>query len=136
MPSAMTSSTSARAAPNPQLQLGDLLLDEHRDHDVALPAEERRGDVEAKSEDEDEQATGGHSRQAEREEDAREHGRGRGAEIAGGPQQIAVDAAHDRVQGQDHERQEDMDHPGVDRQPRVEQLHRLACAARWRASPR
>src|ERR671913_2297420 len=67
------------------VQLRDLLLDEHRDHDVALPPEERRSDVEAKGEDEDEQATGGYPRQTEREKDAREHSRRRGAEIAGRP---------------------------------------------------
>ena len=71
MPSAMIKQHQRQGSPETPLQLSDLLLDEHRDHDVTLPAEERRRDVETEREDKDQQAPGGHPRQAERQKDAR-----------------------------------------------------------------
>ena len=130
MPSASTSSTSASAAPKPQFSWHDLLLDQHRDHDVALPAQQRRGDVEPERQNEHQETPRGDPRQAERKENAPEDRRGPRPQVPRGAQQVAVDAAHDRVERQDHEWQQDMNHPDVDREAGIEQLHRFVAHAR------
>jgi hypothetical protein len=104
--------------------VGDLRLDERGEHDVPEAAEERRGDVEPEGDDEHEQAAAAHAGKAQRQEHPDEGAEGPGAQVLRRLQEVAVDAPHHAVEGQDHERQQDVHHADVNPDRFVHELQR------------
>ena len=100
-----------RAGEAPLQKLLDLGGDEHGEHGVPQPAQQGRGHVEADGEDEHQHAAGTDPRQAEREVHPEEGLRSAGPQAVGDLDEIHVDAAHDAVERQHHDRKHDVGHP-------------------------
>ena len=109
---------------SPVHELRDLGLDQHGDHRVPQAAEHGGRDVEAERDQEHEHAAAPHPGQAQGEEHAEERAQGPGAQRLGRPRQRAVDAHHDAVERQDHQRQQHVHHADVHADGTVEQLQR------------
>ena len=92
----------------------DLGGDEHGQHGVPQAPEQGRRDVEADGEDEHQQRTRPHPRQTQGEVDPEEGLHPPRAQAVGDLDQARVDAPHDAVEGQHHDRQHDVGHADDD----------------------
>src|SRR2546426_9258819 len=105
----------------PVERLAHVGLDQHGDQRHLAPAEEGGRDEEPEADHEDEHGPRRDAGQTQREVHAPEGLPLGGAEVGGGAEEGGVDPPHDAVEGQHHERQEDVDHPDVDNELVVDQ---------------
>ena len=113
-----------RRAERPVAGRGELVLDQVADHELLRPAQQVRRQKGAHGRNEDQEASGHHAGERERQGDPPEPRHGRRAERLGRFQQRRIELLQRGVDRQDHERQEAVHQAEQHREGRVEQGER------------
>ena len=101
------------------------MVNDHRDHEIRGPSEERRGHKEPDRDDKDQNATSENPGHAQGQKHLVESPEGGSPQVLCGFEQIAVDPDHHAVKRKDHKGHHDMDHSDRETELIIDQFQRL-----------